>query len=370
MSDYLIHYGVKGMKWGVRHDRERAGVYRVSSRQVTRRNNKYKNLNRSFHKTNDSSDQNNKSSRLHLTDKQKRYLKIGAAVVATGLIAYGSYRLYKKVSPDFRQYSLKAQAKMRMEMESSKGKPFDPFKSLEVVNPTKISQSGKDLLFRKGAKLEDLDVADILKYRSDLINGRFSNCAKCTIAADMRSRGYDVVAGSSAIGQPPSRMFHYYKNSVTLDINGRQVGIMPGQSLASRESTASDTDSIIRQLKGLDQKKMHVVAKKWSPVEAKTRTISTILSMGEGASGDITLRSRGYKSGHSMYFKVINNRVRVFDYQTGLSFDAEKEFFSTKNNYFSDWDFNTVHMTRLDNIEPDINEMLRWNIIKPRGGTK
>lgn len=29
--DYLMHYGVKGMRWGVRHDRERSGIRKTAS---------------------------------------------------------------------------------------------------------------------------------------------------------------------------------------------------------------------------------------------------------------------------------------------------------------------------------------------------
>lgn len=34
-SDYLIHYGVKGMKWGVRHDPQRSGNGRGSSKKMS-----------------------------------------------------------------------------------------------------------------------------------------------------------------------------------------------------------------------------------------------------------------------------------------------------------------------------------------------
>ena len=57
MSDYLIHYGVKGMKWGIRHDPEYKG--RKRSRKIS--------------------------------DKTKKRLKIGAAIAIGGLAAYGLY---------------------------------------------------------------------------------------------------------------------------------------------------------------------------------------------------------------------------------------------------------------------------------------
>lgn len=69
---YLMHYGVKGMKWGVRHDYEPVG-----------RESKSKSKSKS------------QQERRHLTAKQKRYIKIGLAVTGTTLAAYGGYKLYQ-----------------------------------------------------------------------------------------------------------------------------------------------------------------------------------------------------------------------------------------------------------------------------------
>lgn len=65
MNDkYLIHHGVKGMKWGVRHDRQKTGMQKTSKKKG-------------------------------LTQKQKRMIKTGAIVVGSALAIYGSYKLYK-----------------------------------------------------------------------------------------------------------------------------------------------------------------------------------------------------------------------------------------------------------------------------------
>lgn len=77
MSDYIIvggelyHYGVPGMKWGVRRARQAA----VSS---TPGKNKLANKN-------------------DLKDRAARAAKVGAAVVGTALAAYGTYKLAKVV---------------------------------------------------------------------------------------------------------------------------------------------------------------------------------------------------------------------------------------------------------------------------------
>lgn len=64
-NNYLAHYGVKGMKWGVRHDTPRVGVKRKTS-----------------------------SKKSKLTPKQKKILMYGAIGVGAVLAAYGGYKIY------------------------------------------------------------------------------------------------------------------------------------------------------------------------------------------------------------------------------------------------------------------------------------
>lgn len=66
--DYLAHHGVKGMRWGVRHDKDDKSSGKSSSSEDT-------------------------SKKYQLTDKQKRNIKIGVAVAGSFIAAYGAYKL-------------------------------------------------------------------------------------------------------------------------------------------------------------------------------------------------------------------------------------------------------------------------------------
>ena len=73
-DEYLEHYGVPGMKWGVRKVRPLKGRKFSGSKTST-----------------------SKQGKLHLSDNQKKAVKIGAAIAGTALLAYGSYKLGKSV---------------------------------------------------------------------------------------------------------------------------------------------------------------------------------------------------------------------------------------------------------------------------------
>lgn len=122
-NDYLIHYGVKGMKWGVRHDPEIVGRQSLRKRYYNRKANALQRDIDSFkgHENGISTKSGkqvlskkdvsditkslqtekdkalNKANTPLLTDKQKQTAKkiaIGAAVVAgVGLAAYGGYKV-------------------------------------------------------------------------------------------------------------------------------------------------------------------------------------------------------------------------------------------------------------------------------------
>lgn len=129
MSDYIIvngelrHFGIKGMKWGVRRYQNSDGTLTAAGKKrydgdwdSKSHRPKSTTSKTSGSKGSSKAGNNDESEKKGLTDKQKKALKIGAVAVGTAVAAYGAYKLKdaikdknfqimaekgKKVSEDF-----------------------------------------------------------------------------------------------------------------------------------------------------------------------------------------------------------------------------------------------------------------------------
>lgn len=150
---YLAHYGVIGMKWGVRKD-EVGGNTRPKSSDTRQEKRK-------------------------LTDKQKKYLKIAAISAATVLAVYGGYKLSQS----------------------------DQFKNLVEIGKAKLANTTDlETGFSKTKKV-DIDCINKIDLSKP---GTFMNCGNSTIALELRKRGLDVVAKENAIGMYDKHLGQYF----------------------------------------------------------------------------------------------------------------------------------------------------------------
>lgn len=158
---YLCHYGVKGMKWGVRKE------YEPHPREKKRQDNK------------DGDSKRKKG----LTAKQKRAIAIGAAAVATALAAYGGYRLYKsgKLDGILSKVKSKSQIQFKDGLQLQKGQ-FSIEDNLKKINPN------YSLLNKKS----------------------YMNCGNCSLAFEARMRGYDVTSRGNSTGMRLSQLGEFF----------------------------------------------------------------------------------------------------------------------------------------------------------------
>lgn len=168
-SNYLSHHGILGMKWGVRRFQNKNGSLTSAGKK------RYAGKSR--------------KRGLKLTDRQKRAIKIGAAVAITGLAIYGGYKLhnianesiYKNISDNF------------------DAKP-------EIGN-------GFHARYLKTALSEDEKLALVNPHYSRYNQNYYMNCGNCSIAYELLNRGYDSTAKPNAAGMSIPEMASYFEGA-------------------------------------------------------------------------------------------------------------------------------------------------------------
>lgn len=192
-KNYIYHHGIKGQKWGIRRFQDKSGRLTAAGRQRINRREKEN------EKTED---------KKRLTDKQKKYIAIGAAAVGTALVAYGGYKLYKHKS------SLSDEIAGLIDSKTGLLK----YKQQESIEST---------LKKVNPKFSFLNP----KY--------YMNCGNCGIAFEARMRGFDVEALGNPTGMTKNSLGQFFKgfksetfkdididtNSLSLDLltRGKQV---------------------------------------------------------------------------------------------------------------------------------------------------
>lgn len=186
LDEHFAHYGVLGMKWGIRKATKKGK--RVVKKQ------------------DHSPDQKD-----GLTDKQKKILKGVAIAVGATLATYGAYKLGTHV-----KYKLDAKAtrKFMDELYKQDRLKYSKVEKMIDVGKTKLAPIDIDLKDSKTgfAKImsKDVGIAKINKF--DLYDqGSTMNCGNSTIALELRKRGLDVKATPNPTGMTMEQMAQYFK---------------------------------------------------------------------------------------------------------------------------------------------------------------
>lgn len=230
---------------------------------------------------------------FHLTDKQKKAIKIGAAVAVTALAAYGTYRLAK--SGKLNEIALIGKNKVNSMLAGNAD---------DVVNSAKGN-------VKRLAHNEPL--SDVLKNTNPLRgtdNGK-NNCSVCGITAFLRMHGYDVTAkGTGGEKQNLGGLVETcFKNVKVLDGSATKFG-------RSRNDAAE------------------MLLKRY----------------GQNAEGVCNIQWKGRPDGHVFNWKIKDGVVSFFDAQNGWD-DA-----TVSNSFWGKIDpQGFLQLARLDNAEINLD---------------
>lgn len=349
----LVHFGIKGMKWGVRKAEDSSSGGNSSSKGISpRKERKAKSReadarsrqaeidrltakgksaipgvqlgrNLKVRQLSGVRDQKLKDAtdirEGHLTDGQKKAL-IGAAVVGTALATYGTYKLVD--SGGARQLL-------------SRNTPFKT----------------NDLLSRKMSpeRIFDEVVKPINPNFGDV--GTKMNCRRCTFAYEMRRRGMDVKSTLSVkgSGQTPTSLL----NATDPSAGRRGMGIFKRATKLATEDESGPVHSILAS-KGLGTKSIGRGMLPHLDRNEKSQWIFDQLGKNpEGSRGELGV---GWFGGgkHSMAWEIIGGKPVIFDAQSGKAFDSAKFASEVAGNV------NQAGYTRLDNIPLNTTFLKRW----------
>ena len=307
-AEYLQHYGILGMRWGIRRFQDKSGRLTAAGKKRYDDDPSNGAPEKASSKTQKEVGDSfiEKKLGIKLSDRQKTAIKIGAGVAAAALVAYGGYRLYN----------------------SDVGKPLrdqvDQFLNRfnEVYDRETFKQTGKltehakkdlstreydsKLRFFKKAReyTPDEDLKAINEGMFRVTQGGSNNCGLCTTAYELRRRGYDVRANFAEQGRSVKTLSEFFKNAEIQD----------DSALANR--TKSEWMAAIER---------------------------RLLRQGDGARGNFG-GQYAMGGGHSIIYEVSKGKVIFRDGQTGETYqsvrDAIGNFVPGKSNYF-----------RMDNLE-------------------
>ena len=338
----LRHYGVKGMRWGVRKDRE------------TRRENKGKKFDQKVSDINSKIDahkggrkkgyiQKLESDRDRyaedaqrvrdgkMTTRQKK-VAIGAAVAAT-LVAAKATQVGIE-SGEFRRMADQGRAFLNLEHGFKK-------------NPDLASVTRPDQVFLKVVKQVNPEYGAV---------GRKMNCRRATFAYEMRRRGYDVQATrtTNGYGQNISGL----KNAISPGEKLRRTGTMSLIWDFANEKVRSGKDpSMPTPLKNLQEglsagSKKNIGYDSFGEDAMPRKIFERLAKEPNGSRGEIgVIWKQG--GGHSMAYEIFDGKPVIFDAQTGKAFDSVKAMSDSM-------DIGGAGFTRLDNLDLNTDYLRRW----------
>ncbi|MBR5780359.1 MAG: hypothetical protein IKY27_00455 [Bacteroidales bacterium] len=326
----LYHYGVKGMKWGVRRFQNQNGTLTSAGRKryaddKTSPNQKKK----SKHRLKLEEKYQNKGMTKQEAEEaaNKRIKKEKAAVAATAIIA--AYATYKLADSG------------ELNRLAAKGK--------SILSKNDMSFNKNSQLAKRNLDKDELKSLVVSRINPDYGKiGTKNNCRRCTMAYELSRRGYDVKATKtiSGTGQDMTGLYNAMSEKELKGGKLTRAVKLAYRGIVKEDQLASD---IVDNLSSAGQ---HGIKKIDSEDYAKT--IFSALSKAPNRSrGELSMT---WDSGgaHSMVWEIVNKKPVIFDCQTGEMYDTPESISKLAKH------MKNAGFTRLDNIAMNEDFLSRW----------
>lgn len=273
-EDYLYHFGVKGMKWGVRRYQNKDGS--LTSRGKKR-------YNRS-----EESEENEKERKARRKRNIKIAIGVGVGVAAVAVAAYGIYKMNS--SGNNIEKGKSALNELTRTQKDLMNREYDA--------SLKLFKRKDDVVPGEQGFLLDANSANRGRVSHPKDRGYNANCTFCSTAYELRRRGYDVYANKTSSGRSLDHAATFFKGT-KIHKGSDYVDI---GAYTSVEGNHRQYD--------LDKAK-----------DSMKKILDQIVAEGEGSRGNLSgIYYCG--GGHSMAYEVRNGKVILVDGQVGELHDS------------------------------------------------
>lgn len=331
VDDFLMHFGVKGMRWGVVKSEPTSGT--TSSSKAVVKGNATVPAKTTHLASPTKADKG--EGRRGLSSNQKKMI-IGGAAVAVGLLAaYGAYKYQ------------------------------DSGQLGQTINRGREFVTGKKFAFKVDKNLAKPMSADqIMKNVVPGVNpgyggyGTKANCRRSTFAYEMRRRGYDVHATRSVLGAGQSQVG--FANALDPKSNLPTHGFKMYKEMALEDYRKGKNPKLTTPIFDLIQSKE--IGKNTiklpndysaNPIRNAKVIFEALAGQPPGARGELNM-NWSVGGSHSMAWEMIRGEVHIFDAQTRKHYKTPKAM-----NEFAEY-IKDAGFTRLDNVELNENFLQRW----------
>lgn len=249
-------------------------------------------------------------------------IPVAAVAVLTTVVAVARLSTlhdYAKMKSERKKAEKKLEEMLEDAAENSNLKAWENEREGEKLDP----ESGLYIKAKKNAT----DAEDMERINSNVNsdNDLFKvNCTACTVAMELRQRGFDTHAGT----------------------DGKEMGSIGGSTHITRQNWYKDGAEYVKR-----------TAKSWCDGgDDGKQKILDMAAQTPNSRGEITVGWE-WGGGHSMYYKSDKKgRLTIFDTQVNKTYSGKEldELFSNVTG---------MNMVRLDDLEYDYDELRRQKII-------